>query len=658
VCGWVGFWERDSRAARELDAQALCMVSTLTHRGPDDSGVWSSPDDGLSFGFRRLSIVDLSREGHQPMLSESERYVIVFNGEIYNFRALRLELEPRGHRFRGHSDTEVMLAAIEQWGLQHAVMRLEGMFSFALWDRRERCLSLVRDRLGIKPLYYGWMGQTLVCGSELKALRAYSAFRPTVDRDSLTLYMRHGYIPAPYSIYQGVRKLTPGCVLTLPRGTSESATPVPYWSAKQSAEWGAQNVFRGSPTEAEDELERILLASVKRRMVADVSLGAFLSGGIDSSLVVSMMQSQSAQSVKTFTIGFYEDGYDEAKYARAVSQHLGTDHAELYVTPSEGQAVIPSLPEIYDEPFADSSQIPTLLVSKLARASVTVSLTGDGGDELFGGYSRYSLARSIWEAVRWLPLPVRTLFAPMIRAVPGSVYNRLLSPVAPFIGRYGAAGSFGGKLHALADVLSASQPEALYHLLVSQNRRPAEIVVGGSEPPTPFTDVSRWAELPTFLQQMMYLDTITYLPDDILVKVDRASMAVSLEARVPFLDDPELLSFVARLPLEMKMHQGVAKLALRQVLYRYLPPEMVERPKMGFGVPVGKWLRGPLRCWAETLLDESRLRQEGFLEPAPVRRVWRQHLSGERNGEAQLWAILMFQAWMDRWGCSGAKLAV
>jgi asparagine synthase (glutamine-hydrolysing) len=652
MCGLVGFWETKYRGGDDdhLYRLVLQMASTLQHRGPDDSGAWQDQGAGVALGFRRLSIIDLSPEGHQPMCSESGRFVIVFNGEVYNFSALREALEAKGHMFRGHSDTEVMLAAIEEWGLEAAVKRFVGMFAIILWDRQERRLSLVRDRLGIKPLYYGWMDDTFLCGSELKALRAHPAFRPEIDRDALTLYMRHNYVPHPYSIYNGIQQLPPGTILTLGPTGREHPSPVAYWSARDVAERGVANPFSGSDHEAIEEMDTLLREAVRLRMVADVPLGAFLSGGVDSSTIVALMQAQSEQPVKTFTIGFDEAGYNEAVHARAVAAHLGTDHTELYVTPEQALTVIRSLPQVYDEPFADSSQVPTFLVSQLTRRHVTVSLSGDGGDELFGGYLRYSVARSLWGKVGWLPPLARMGLAHGIRRVSKSSYDRWLGPLAPYTGRFGRVGRVGDKLYTLSEVLAVRDREDLYRRLVSHTHAPESLVLGGHEPTTALTD-HQWARVHDYTQEMMYLDTVSYLPDDILTKVDRASMAVSLEARVPLLDH-RVVEFAWRLPMRLKVRDGQSKWILRQVLYKYLPRQLIERPKMGFAMPIDAWLRGPLREWAEALLNEHRLREEGYLDWRSVRAMWSEHLSGERNSQGRLWDILMFQAWLKCYGTS------
>jgi asparagine synthase (glutamine-hydrolysing) len=627
------------------------MADQLIHRGPDDSGVWVDAEAGVALGFRRLAIVDLSPAGHQPMTSSSGRYVIVFNGEVYNFGELRKELESRGHAFRGRSDTEVMLEAVSEWGLEAAVKKFVGMFAFALWDRRERVLHLVRDRLGIKPLYCGWQGKTFLFGSELKALRAHPDFDPEINRDALALYLRYGYIPQPYSIYQGIRKLPPGHILSLGAGAQtplELSQTASYWSAQEVYENGAANPWRGSEDEAVEELDRLLRESVRLRMIADVPLGAFLSGGIDSSTVVALMQAQSNRSVKTFTIGFHAQEFNEADHAKTVAAHLGTEHTELYVTPKEALDVIPKLPTLYDEPFADSSQIPTYLVSALTRRHVTVSLSGDGGDELFGGYQRYCNARQFWKTVRGFPYVTRKALAGFIRVCKPATYDRLVGGLGPLLPRLARPSSVGERMYRLAEVITVRNPEELYRHLVSYWKSPMELVLNAKEAPDLLTQSSEWARLDDISQRMMFLDLTTYLPDDILAKLDRASMGVSLEARVPVLDH-RVVEFAARVPVSMKIRSGQGKWLLRQMLYRYLPPELVERPKMGFSVPIEEWLRGPLRDWAEGLLDQDRLRREGFFRSEPIRELWAEHLSGQRNWQGHLWNVLMFQAWTEKW---------
>ncbi len=660
MCGITGFLDvRQSLNRDELAGRIARMADAISHRGPDDSGVWVDAETGVALGHRRLSILDLSPQGHQPMASASGRYVIAFNGEIYNHRALRKELEfppsPQPSparedgvsRWRGHSDTEVMLAAFERWGVEAALARFNGMFAFALWDRRERVLHLARDRFGEKPLYYGWMGDTFLFGSELKALKAQPAWRSEIDRGAVALYMRHNYIPAPYSIYRGIRKLLPAHLLSIPLSNGKRETPQSraYWSAKAVAEAGVRHPFAGTEAEAVESLDGLLRDAVALRMEADVPLGAFLSGGVDSSTVVALMQAQSARPVSTFSIGFFEAGYNEAEHAKAVARHLRTEHTELYVTAAEAMAVIPQLPEIYDEPFADSSQIPTFLVSKMTRQHVTVALSGDGGDELFGGYNRYLWGRDIWRKVGWMPKSARVAMARGLTALPPQGWDRIFAAMEPILPPRLRASLPGDKLHKLAGILACSSPEEMYRRLVSF-WEPKSVVLRASEPPTALTDHGQWADVPDFTQRMMFLDLVSYLPDGILTKVDRASMALSLEARVPLLDY-RVVEFAWRLPLAMKIREGQGKWMLRQVLYNYVPKELIERPKMGFGVPIDAWLRGPLREWAENLLHEARLKREGFFESEPIRTKWREHLSGRRNWAYDLWDVLMFQAWHE-----------
>ena len=645
------------QSTTELTSSVRNMVASIRYRGPDDSGVWCDEQLGIGLGHARLSILDLSPEGHQPMVSASGRYVIVFNGEIYNHLELRRELgdlphsQPLTHgergarHWRGHSDTETLLASVEAWGIEATLKKSVGMFAIALWDREDRVLTLTRDRMGEKPLYYGWQGNTFLFGSELKALKTHPAFQGEIDRAALALMLRHNYIPAPYSIYKGIRKLPPGTYLNLLMGKREGE-PVRYWSVREAAERGEAQPFAGSEAEAVMALEAHLLESISLQMIADVPLGAFLSGGVDSSTVVALMQAKSSRPVKTFTIGFHEEGYDEAQHAKLVARHLGTEHTELYVMPKEAMNVIPRLPALYDEPFSDSSQIPTLLVSEMARRHVTVSLSGDGGDELFGGYNRYFWATNIWRRVGWAPQPIRAALAGALTALPPSAWNvvfRGLSRFLPVGWRYANPGD---KLHKLAEILAVRTPEEIYLDLVSHWKQPTEVVHGTHEPPTVLTDSAQWAGLQDFEQRMMYLDQMTYLPDDILTKVDRAAMGVSLETRVPFLDH-RVVEFAWSLPLSMKIHHGQGKWLLRQVLNRHVPKELIDRPKMGFGVPIDVWLRGPLKGWAEELLDEARLQREGYFDPRPIRRKWTEHLTGGRNWSYYLWDVLMFQAWLE-----------
>jgi asparagine synthase (glutamine-hydrolysing) len=651
MCGIAGFISLTNRGAG-LNESLRRMTAALTHRGPDDEGQWTDPKVGIALGHRRLSILDLSPEGHQPMRSESERYQLSFNGEVYNFRDLRKELESLNYRFRGHSDTEVMLAAFEQWGVQPAVERFVGMFAFALWDRAERVLHLVRDRLGEKPLYYGWMGDLFLFGSELKALVAHPAWAGEIDRDALALLLRFNYVPAPYCIYKGISKQLPGTILSLSLDSNSRNRPpeeASYWSAIEVAIRGGAEPFTGSEEEAVEHLDSLLREAVKQQMVADVPLGAFLSGGIDSSTVVALMQAQSASPVKTFTIGFLDEHYNEAVHAKAVARHLGTEHTELYVTPEDAMAVIPKLPQIYDEPFSDASQNPTFLVSELARRHVTVSLSGDAGDELFGGYRRYVESQKIWKKLSMVPGFSRRGLAKVVRKVPVSTLDALFGWASPMLNPYGTLNSVGDKLHRSTELMGVKTRDMLYQHLVSHWNDPASVVLGANNVATEISNSRINGELPNFIERMMYRDTVSYLPGDILVKVDRASMAVSLESRVPFLDH-RVVEFAWRLPLTMKIRGREGKWPVRQVLYRYVPKELVERPKMGFAVPIDSWLRGPLRDWAESLLNESRLKADGFFDPQPIRQKWNEHIQGTHNWQYLLWDVLMFQAWLAEWG--------
>ncbi len=635
MCGITGFVDLSARrlSNTELVPTVTRMAEAISHRGPDDQGVWVEAETCVALGFRRLAILDLSPTGHQPMLSADERYVIVYNGEVYNFEELREKLDPLGHPFRGTSDTEVMLAAIVQWGLKEAVRRFNGMFAIALWDRQQKVLHLIRDRLGVKPLYYGWSNGVFLFGSELKALRAHPAFEAEIDRNSLSLFLRHSYIPVPHSIFKNINKLPPGTILSLPiHGGKQDGTLTTYWSAEEVVEQGMRDPFRGTAEQAVDELDGLLRESVRLRMIADVPLGAFLSGGIDSSCIVALMQAQSRLPVKTYTIGFHEGSYNEAEYAKAIAAHLGTDHTELYITPETAMAVIPRLPAMYNEPFSDPSQIPTFLVSQLARQHVTVSLSGDGGDELFGGYTRYSRANLVRNLICGIPSPVRDAAGEFISRVS-------FGQNQPF--------EINNKFYFLAEMLKSGQADGIYLRAMSHWAQPDAVVINGYEPLTLLRSPTSWPLIPDFVQRMMYLDLMTYLPDDVLVKLDRASMHVSLESRVPYLDDHRVVEFAWRLPLDFKVRDRKRKWILRQVLYRYIPKEMVERPKMGFGIPVAAWLRGELREWAESLLDENRLNQEGYFNPAPIRKKWSEHISGKYNWQYYLWDVLMFQAWLE-----------
>lgn len=645
MCGIAGFWKpagfRDDDATRSLRV----MTDRMQARGPDDDGLWFDLGAGVALGHRRLSIIDLSSAGHQPMVSGDGRFCIALNGEIYNYRELRERLEACGAApaWRGSSDTEVLLACLGAWGVERTLKSLVGMYAFAVWDRKLRCLHLVRDPMGEKPLYYGWQGKgesrVLLFGSELSALEAHPSFEADVDRGALALFMRHNYVPAPHSIYRDINKLMPGQFATFGEGL-ECPRVTTFWDTLSIAK--NTHPFDGSIEEAAGELDRILSASVMRQMVADVPLGAFLSGGIDSSTVVALMQKQSTRPVESFSIGFNVEGYNEAVHAKAVASHLGTDHTELYVEADDAMAVIPQLPTIYSEPFADSSQIPTFLVSRLARKNVTVSLSGDGGDELFGGYNRYYYAQRYWRLIERLPSSLRMMVASAISSVSPAGWNRLAGPLLK--DRIGAVGS---KAHKGAALLSSESFDALYFSMISHFENPNRVLVTSEE-----ADSFSKRDLATIkrldpIERMMAIDSVHYLPDDILTKVDRAAMAVSLETRVPMLD-PDVVRFAWSLPLSYKIRGGVTKYPLRQVLYRYVPRGLIERPKMGFGVPIADWLRGPLKEWAWELLRSEKLGPQGYFDTNEVASLWHEHQSGSTDHAYRLWNVLMFQAWLMR----------
>jgi asparagine synthase (glutamine-hydrolysing) len=656
MCAITGFLQGGTGDEGQWRAVLEAMAATVRHRGPDAGGVWADIGAGVGLAHRRLAILDLSPAGAQPMQSASGRYCLVFNGEIYNFRELAAELSAAGARFRGHSDTEVILAAVDAWGLERSLQRLTGMFAFALWDKQERRLHLARDRIGEKPLYYGVCGRTLLFGSELKALRAHPAWSGEICRQSLTLLLRYGYIPEPYSIYQGIHKLPPGTSLSLDAAAladparlapGGEAGPRSYWSLRAAAEAGLAEPWSGSPSDAVDALEQRLQTIIGQQMVADVPLGAFLSGGIDSSTVVALMQAQSTRPVQTFTIGFGERTFNEAEHAKAVARHLGTDHTELYVSAQDALDVIPRLPQLYDEPFADPSQIPTFLVSQLARRRVTVALSGDGGDELFAGYNRYLWTQKVWQRRQASSRMSRSLAAGALSALPAPRLNRLFEVLARLLPVSALRQpNLGGKLHKLAAALRAGNKTELYRMLVSYWQTPGAVVPGAAEPLGNIRADNVLAGARALIDDLMYWDLTSYLPGDNLVKVDRASMGVGLEVRVPLLDH-RLVEFAWRIPADLKLRDGQSKWLLRQVAYRHIPRELLERPKMGFSVPVSSWLRGTLREWGEDLLAPERLARQGLVSPEVVQQSWQAHQAGREDGGLALWTMLMFQAWYD-----------
>ena len=636
MCGIAGFIS----TKRESTAIIESMTSALNHRGPDNQGIWFDLENNLYFGHQRLSIIDLSAAGHQPMHSACGRYCIIYNGEIYNSNEIRTKLYSMGKLFRGHSDTEVILESCASWGIRETAGKLNGMFAFALWDKEKKTLYLVRDRLGIKPLYWGRFDGLFLFGSELKALREHPGWSPEVDRNALAAYLRHNYVPTPHSIYKKIFKLQPGSILTLKSGCNPDLHQ--YWNMEQVIVQGKDSSQVNEEAQLQN-MEAIIEKAVCSRMIADVPLGAFLSGGIDSSLVVSLMQKHSEVPVKTYTIGFSEPDYNEAEYAGRVAAHLGTEHNEFYVTPDDVMKVIPDLPDIYDEPFADSSQIPTFLVSKLTREHVTVALTGDGGDEVFAGYSRYVLANRLDRAISLLGRGGCKVLQRSINLCSAESWSKILGHLP---GKLNIP-QIGDKLHKLADTLIEDR-YARYIKLVSHWDNPEELVPGAQEADSAISNNQFISTMSEYVEQMQYLDTISYLHDDILTKVDRSSMAASLEARVPLLDH-NVVEYAWTLPLSMKVRNGKGKWLLRRMLGNYLPDKLIERPKMGFGVPIHKWLRGPLRDWAESFLDQGKLADQGYFDPVRVREKWIEHLSGQRNWQYYLWDILMFQAWHERW---------
>ncbi len=650
MCGIAGLFDPlRAMDADRLGRRAADMTATLTHRGPDAGGLWVDPDHGVALGFRRLAVVELGPEGSQPMHSPDGRWVVSFNGEIYNYQALRRRLVGEGLAFRGGSDTEVLVGSIQQWGLDRALEAWEGMFALALWDRHRRHLHLVRDRFGEKPLYYGWVGGQLAFASELKALRRLPGFVADIDRDAVALYLRHNCVPAPHTIYRGVSKLMPGHLVTVSTDARPGQPPTAraYWSAGRAIEEARVRPLAGPTEELADQLEAVLSDSVAARMVADVPVGAFLSGGVDSSVVVALMQEHSSRPVRTFTVGFANRAFDESNEANAVATHLGTDHTPLLLGDGDAAAVIPQLSDIWDEPFGDVSEIPMHLVSRLARTQVTVSLSGDGGDELFAGYNRHAWLERLWRRSSVLPDPVRRMTGSALGRVPPGLVDAAARATTLMPSRFQIRNP-ASKVAKVGKVLAASGPEDAYLSLVSYWDRAESMVVGAGPSASMAARPSEWPALDGMTEQMLWLDVVSYLPDDILTKLDRAAMAVSLETRVPFLDRA-VFDLAWRLPMSVKLHEGSTKWLLRQVLYRHVPADLVERPKMGFGFPIGPMLRGSLRPWAEALLDEKRLDHQGLLDPEPIRRAWQQHVGGRRDFAHELWSILALQAWLDRW---------
>ena len=659
MCGIAGFFDSKRVHAEAAGNSLTRMAEAIAHRGPDDQGIWFDTTTGIGFGHRRLSIVDLSPLGHQPMTSASGRYTITFNGEIYNYRLLKAELQALGHSFKSTSDTEVLLAAVEQWGVEQTLRRANGMFALGLWDRQDKLLSLARDRFGEKPLYYGQFNGTLLFGSELKALRQHPAWAADLDRDALTLFARHGYIPAPYSVFKQVRKVCAGALLQVRmQGSNFSLNERLYWNTREVMAESAAHPLTGSLADMTDVVEAALMKSISQQMVADVPVGAFLSGGIDSSVVVALMQKSSSRAVQTFSIGFAEKEFNEAPFAKAVAQHIGTQHTELIVSAADTLGVIPKLAQIYDEPLADSSQVPTFLVSQLARRTVTVSLSGDAGDELFGGYSRYPIALARWAKLQHIPQPLRHALAGLLNAAP-EWSLQIAARIGQLAGKWRGKTDMAERMREKQSEMRAGNFGELYTAMDSYFRRPGELVISGQEPLTVASSAAQW--LPGAEDQrrhMMYVDTCLYMPDDVLVKVDRAAMAVALETRVPMLD-PEVARAAWQIPTNVHFKDGRGKWILRQILERHVPRALFDRPKMGFGVPIGAWLRGELRPWAAALLDPARLKREGVFNVDLVQRLWRQHLESSANDWSfHLWTVLTFQAWYEHWNQSATAGAI
>ena len=649
MCGINGFY---SKSLSNFDDVIVKMNSAISHRGPDTNGAWSDKNLGIVLGHQRLSIIDVSSSGNQPMQSSSGRYILTYNGEIYNYLKIRKELEMNNAniKWKGNSDTEILLESIGFWGIELTLQKIQGMFAFGIWDQKMRRLILARDRIGEKPLYYGWQGEgnnrVFLFGSELKALKVHPEFNGQINRDAIALQLRHNCIPAPYTIYKDIYKLLPGNYLELKHNDLKKellSYPKKYWSLTSSLMYGNKNQLKFNEDEIQKDLEENLKISIKKQMISDVPIGAFLSGGVDSSTVVALMQSQSHQPVKTFTVGFNEKEYNEAKFAKKIAKHLGTNHTELYVSPKAAMEVIPKISTIYDEPFSDSSQIPTFLVSQLTKQHVKVAISGDGGDELFCGYNRYKMSEKFSSIFRFMPFSLRKTLASTIQSI--SPHN--LDKISRFIPILDQPTNFGDKIHKGADVLNTKNFSDIYYTLCSHWKNPTEIVLNSKEPGTLLTKFKPNINYLNTQQQMMALDFLTYLPDDILVKVDRAAMASSLETRVPFLDH-NLIEYVFKIPHSLKFRNGHGKWILKKILNQYVPKSLTQRPKVGFEIPLGSWLRGPLRDWAENLLNEKRLNQENFFNTKLVRDKWLEHLDGKKNWQHHLWDILMFQAWLEK----------
>lgn len=650
MCGIAGYIDFSRSSSKEqLERTACRMGDAQNMRGPDGSGQWSDPEAGIALDHRRLAIIDLTIEGVQPMISMSGRYVTVYNGEIYNYRDLREELEASESfaGWRGHSDTEVMLEAVEQWGFEKALERFNGMFAIAIWDREERCLYLARDRMGEKPLYYARQADTFIFGSELKALMQHPSMQKEVDRDSLSAYLRYNYIPAPKTIFKNVYCLLPG-TWTCIQADGEIMVPRNYWSLLDCARLAEDRIFTAADDTVIETLEDLLLKVVEREMISDVPLGAFLSGGIDSSLIVALMQQCTLAPVKTFTIGFDDEAYNEAEDAKRVAEHIGTEHTELYVSPRDALDIIPQIPHIWDQPFADASQIPTHLVSRMTREHVTVALSGDGGDELFAGYNRHFKGCSIWNRISSIPVPLRRFAAQAISRISPESWDKVFKMYGPVLPSSMQMRLPGQKIHKLADVMAASSAVEYYRDLTSCWLNPDDVVIGADEFRSTFLNPEMQPGQDNLTSWMQFMDAATYLPDDILTKVDRAAMGISLETRAPFLDH-EIVEFSQRLPMHLRVQDGKSKYALRRILYKYVPQEYIERPKMGFGIPIDNWLRGPLKEWAEELLSVKRLDSEGYFESSHIRLAWNEHMSGEKDNHYKLWNILVFQSWCDHW---------